>query len=268
MALFWFRYPGGPNGNFGDEITRLIIEREFHRSVVWTPFSECDLIGAGSIMDWVPGNIQANRPFIWGTGFMQEGPVRLPYDAARLVSVRGKTTLTRIDGIPEDADVSLGDPGLLANRLVDHAIEKRYAVGLVPHYVDHDAAIAAITETGLVGHKQVKVIRPLDQCLDVIEQIASCETVVSSCLHGLIAADSLGIPNLHMRFTDKVVGGLYKFHDYYSIFDRPRYGSAGGGMLRLTPAEIAETIRSKFVRPTNLSEIQARIAHAFPDALL
>lgn len=268
VHLQWFRYLASPHGNFGDEITPLLIEREFHRRVVWATFNECDLIGAGSIMDVVPANIQDNRPLIWGTGFMREGPIRLPYDAARLVSVRGRTTLSRIDGVPQDANIVLGDPGLLANRLIDHPIPKRYAVGLIPHYVDHDAAMAAITETGLVDDKRLTVISPLDRCEDVIAQIASCETILSSSLHGLIAADSLSIPNLHIRFTDKVVGGLYKFHDYYSVFDEPRYDQASSDILRLGANEIAARIDEKFVRPDHLTEIQERIAQAFPDSLL
>lgn len=268
VRLYWFRYLASPNGNFGDEITRVLIEREFHRRVVWEQaLTECDLIGAGSLMEAVAAGILDNRPLIWGTGFIQEGSIRLPYDAARLVSVRGRTTLSRIDDVPEDADIVLGDPGLLANRLISRSIRKRYDVGLVPHYVDHDAAMAALTDTGLVANKRLKVISPLDRCEDVIGQIARCETILSSSLHGLIVADSLGVPNLHIRFTDGVVGGLYKFLDYYSIFDKPRYGQAHDGILRLAPTDIADCIYEKYVRPDDLAGIQERVAQAFPDSL-
>jgi hypothetical protein len=42
--------------------------------------------------------------------------------------------------------------------------------------------------------------------------------VISSSLHGLIVADSLGIPNVWLRLSPDVLGGDYKFKDYYSVF--------------------------------------------------
>jgi pyruvyltransferase len=37
-------------------------------------------------------------------------------------------------------------------------------------------------------------------------------------LHGLVFADSLGVPNKWIYLTDKLAGGSFKFHDYYSVF--------------------------------------------------
>lgn len=49
--------------------------------------------------------------------------------------------------------------------------------------------------------------------------IAECETVLSSSLHGLIFADSLGIPNKWITFEKNLIGGCFKFDDYYSCFE-------------------------------------------------
>ena len=38
-------------------------------------------------------------------------------------------------------------------------------------------------------------------------------------MHGLIAADSLGIPNQWFALSEQVIGNGYKFADYYSVFE-------------------------------------------------
>ena len=45
-----------------------------------------------------------------------------------------------------------------------------------------------------------------------------CKSVLSSGLHALIISDSLGIPNMRMVVSDKIIGGDYKFRDYYSSY--------------------------------------------------
>ena len=41
-----------------------------------------------------------------------------------------------------------------------------------------------------------------------IKQIADCE-IISSALHGLIAADSLNIPNKWIKLSNKLVGNNF-----------------------------------------------------------
>ena len=46
----------------------------------------------------------------------------------------------------------------------------------------------------------------------------SCETIASSSLHGLIAADSFHIPNLWIKLSNRIIGNDFKYHDYYSSY--------------------------------------------------
>ena len=51
-----------------------------------------------------------------------------------------------------------------------------------------------------------------------IDNLTKCERVLSSSLHGLIISDSFGIPNMRIVLSDSVIGGDYKFSDYYSAY--------------------------------------------------
>ena len=51
---------------------------------------------------------------------------------------------------------------------------------------------------------------------NVIDQIKSCENIISSSLHGLIVSDAYGIPNVWIKISDNINGGEFKFKDYFS----------------------------------------------------
>ena len=82
----------------------------------------------------------------------------------------------------------------------------KHEVGIVPHYVDykHVEPVAG-----------VPIIDVRMNWQKTIDYITNCETIVSSCLHGIIIAEAYGIPAVWVKVTDKVIGGSFKFDDYY-----------------------------------------------------
>lgn len=54
---------------------------------------------------------------------------------------------------------------------------------------------------------------------EVVHDIARCNMIASSSLHGLIVADSLGLPSIWLKLSDDVAGDGFKFHDYSSALD-------------------------------------------------
>ena len=54
----------------------------------------------------------------------------------------------------------------------------------------------------------------------VINKIGKAKIVVSSSLHGLIFAEAYNKPAIWLKVTDKIIGGNFKFHDYYEGTNR------------------------------------------------
>ncbi len=199
--------------NFGDELTPGIVHEISGETCTWAHPKRSELIGAGSILEMVQTTGAPKGLKVWGSGFMT-APTRRNFDDPDFdfYAVRGKLTLKRISPTRE---VVLGDPGLLAGRIYPRAEAIPGRIGLVYHYIDQkDPVVQALAREG-----RVTLIDPSREPADVAADITSCEFVFSSSLHGLIVADSFGVPNGWIALSGRIGGGRYKFEDYYSAFD-------------------------------------------------
>ena len=107
------------------------------------------------------------------------------------------------------------------------------------------------------------VISPLGDPVQCARKIAECETIISSSLHGLIAADSFGIPNRQIILSDKIVGGLFKYNDYYSVFNKTAKPLTFSDLLNYSVT--AETIRESYdISFSQVQELQAQLIETFP----
>lgn len=262
IKLHWWRLEGSEHGNFGDEITREIIASVFGRRTEWTPANECEMIGAGSIIEEVTQNKGSNRPFLWTSGFIQAGDLTISDKDYKIIGVRGKQSRARVT--TANKEVTIGDAGLLASYLLNNKPVKKYRLGILPHYVDaHLDTIQRFKDD-----PTVRIIDATAPCRQVVREIAECDALLSSSLHGLIVADSVGTPNLHFKLSDNLKGGAYKFQDFYSIFEDPsRYTIVTPNTIAQmdTSATAEYVIKSYHSVPTDeLRSIQQQLIDAFP----
>ena len=227
--------------NFGDLLTPLLL-KYYGLTPVQSSMKFSDVISIGSILDRLTEDYTG---YIIGSGLMYDH-VRT-FRKARLLAVRGGLTRDRI-GAP--VDTLLGDPGLLASNFLNTRKSKEYALGIVLHYVDkNDQRIQKVHKK---YPKDIFVIDAQRDPLDVIIDFDKCNAILSSSLHGIVVSDSLGIPNAWVCLSDKVLGGGFKFLDYFSVFNNERSSNILTGdeglsnlldMTRRPPASV-EKIRS------------------------
>lgn len=222
--------------NMGDMLNKDMLEELFDIEILHSNKYHTDMIGIGSGLssalisdnesifskEYLFRKLKRGPFYVWGTGFMnytQKPDNRFKYKDIRILSLRGELSKKRVEAIlDEKLNIPLGDGGLLAEKWVGK-VEKRYNIGIIPHFREQDAPI--INQL-LSSFKDSVLINLKDDAKTVCKKIAECECILSSSLHGLIVSDSFHIPNLHVLFYDygeKMLGDGYKFSDYYSSYN-------------------------------------------------
>lgn len=201
--------------NFGDQLTPEILSHFDLRSFHCPSFRFASAVGVGSILHMLPADY---RGFILGSGLITDEVRQFPN--AHTLLVRGHLT-REILGLPESTLV--GDPGLIVDTVYSglDAQEKQWDVGLIAHYNDEGHQwLKGVIDSN--EEFKVKIIDVRKSPAEVIGEIVKCKHILSSSLHGLITADSFGIPNVWIKLSEKIIGGDFKFRDYYSCFNLDR----------------------------------------------
>ena len=83
-------------------------------------------------------------------------------------------------------------------------------------------------------------------------------------MHGLICADSLLIPNVRMILSDKIIGGDYKFDDYYSAFGIRNHNKVNLNEQGFNENDLVNLHQTYFIDKEKLTKIQDDLINAFP----
>lgn len=153
---------------------------------------------------------------VWGSGLLRDTRIK---HRPNVLGVRGTLTAEVMGRNGFDANLPLGDPALLLRYMPAAraaAQPTRYTFGIIPHYIDANLPSVANLASRLGG----RVISIRSSTASLVAQITACEAVLSSSLHGLIAAHALGVPYAWIHFDKLPPGGTFKFHDFFSTTGR------------------------------------------------
>lgn len=189
--------------NFGDMITPYIYYKKTGKKAITDNFPKgIDiLIGAGSIM-----GICNSNTVVWGTGIMfADKGFKKP---KKILSVRGPLTRNKCLELGYECPEIYGDIGLILPLFYNPKIEKKYKIGIIPHYVDYE-------DCKRIYGNDYSVIDLTEPVENVIDKILECKMTVSTSLHGIIASHAYNIKCVWSRFSNKIAGGNTKYWDYY-----------------------------------------------------
>jgi pyruvyltransferase len=202
VRAWWCRIPSRPN--FGDALTPWMIRQLTGRPAQFASLSDPRprYLITGSIVATADA-----RCTVWGAGIMTAGDMIDP--AATFLAVRGPLTRARALACGADCPEVLGDPGLLLATLRPPTGQARAGVGIAPHFSDRP-----LLRQQWSASTEVRVI-DLQQPVELVaDALASCELVITSSLHAMVACHSYGVPVVWGQFRPLPSGDGSKFFDH------------------------------------------------------
>lgn len=200
--------------NWGDSINPFIFgklsgKRIVHINSIYNFRNKPVYTAVGSILD--NSRLKKNRRLvIWGSGFKNEKST-FQVKNVKIFAVRGPLTRNKLLNSGYECPEVYGDPALLFPLFYPKKPKIKYKLGIIPHYIDSNNPNIENFES----ETDVVIIDITGGITEVIDLVLSCEVIASSSLHGLILADAYNIPSIWIKFSDKISGGNFKYHDYF-----------------------------------------------------
>lgn len=204
---------GGRFGNWGDDVNIWLLEMMTGKKVIpakklFLPHKRKKYCVIGTVIPWCV----TSKTTIWGSGYGL-AEAKMNCKPKEVLAVRGPLTRQYLLSQDVECPAIYGDPALLLPKYYQPKQLHKSKIGIVLHHRDWDVmgvdALESLRKDALV----IDLTR-YECWTDIIDQICSCELILSSSLHGLIVSDAYGIPNLFMEFTWKH-GNHFKYQDYF-----------------------------------------------------
>lgn len=215
--------------NWGDELNYYLIKEITGRPVIfYQNFILAKILKLknymciGTMLD--ANNCSNKQTIVWGAGV--SGYERDFVTPKEILAIRGKKTKEFAERYGKTCPSIFGDPALLMPLIYQPSTNRqlpttqRYKVGLIPHISDAKHPMTQEIKEKCPEDVRIIDLAHYEKWTDVIDEICSCDYILSSSLHGLVTADAYHIPNYWIRISGRAIIGNLKFHDYASSVER------------------------------------------------
>jgi len=196
--------------NYGDLLSKYLVEKISGKEVkwihpkkqAWYKWDKTNYVTIGSVLHHA-----SKDSIVWGSGIIdrEQQPTKADFRA-----VRGPQTRKFLLELGFECPEVYGDPALLLPKYYHPKVEKKYKLGIIPHY--HDFKFVS---ENYMNDTEILVIDLMTMDVEeVTRQILSCEKTISSSLHGVIVSHAYEIPSIWVEFSDKIFGDGIKYVDY------------------------------------------------------
>lgn len=252
--------------NWGDDLNYYLLRKLTGRPVIcyhnfklakWLHLK--NYLCIGTLLDAVKySNAQT---VVWGSGV--SGQERSFVHPRKILSVRGPKTKEFCDRYQVKCPEVYGDPALLLPRVYrpERGAGDKYKVGIIPHVVDQQHLVIQEIREKYADEILIIDLAHYERWTDVIDQICSCEKILSSSLHGIIVSDAYQVPNCWIELSGKVLSG-FKYQDYAAsvgrAFDKP---------IKVNSVEELEALDVECASPQTISALQEGLLKTCPFVL-
>jgi pyruvyltransferase len=205
-VLYWWQ--SNPP-NFGDHLSKIIVEKMLGRPVTHGSLKSQDqlLFAAGSILHYA-----RDGDVIWGSGFRENPLEENRFHRIDVRAVRGPVTRNYLLQMGIPCPEVYGDPAVLTAYLFPEFKKEKpvYDYIIIPNIGEKDC---------FTLYKNV--VLPIEPWDVIIKKMLKSRLVISSSLHGIIVAESYGVPARLLKMT--WLERLIKYEDYYQSTGRPDF---------------------------------------------
>lgn len=221
-ACLFYSYGKIVHRNWGDDINYFFIKAITGRQISYLYTSSLAVRNKSENFLIIGSTITMltnNQTIIWGAGVIDPAN-ELPAKPKKVLAVRGPLSRQYLISKGIECPEIYGDPAMLLKYFYKPNVAKKYKLGIIPHYDDYSHPFI----TKMLRNKDVLIIKMegYKNWLSVIDEICSCEYIASSSLHGLIMAETYDVPNLWIELYGKLLGGHFKFHDFFQSINYDR----------------------------------------------
>ncbi len=248
VNLHWYKYPGTVGDNLGDYLSTVVHQYMLESKNI-VPDAKTSktkhLLGIGSVLS--QGYQDAT---VWSSGLILEKSFKLnilfKIRKLDIRAVRGPLTRKVLVQAGYKCPEIYGDGAILMPFIYQpECTTKKYNISLVAH---RDFPID-LDESFNIHKINIKTI----DYKSFIDEIVASKLIISTSLHGIILAETYGVPAIWVK-NDRV--GVFKFYDWYAATNRSHVQpvSSVEDALNTTPPEPI----------ANLQELQEGLIKSFP----